>query len=303
MVKIAVYEWMGWGEFFINKIFPEAIRVEAHWTQTSDDVLSTIDGDVDCFIPHINMSVTDKIPSDREVLFEKLESRGIRVLNRNFSDITRTTLENGIKEAGLPSLSVNLDKCSDDELLIVKSNFNCGGGMERRLKAKDKEILGISGFDKKKVPAPWDYKVIKKRDLDDSTIQDPLLHIERFVSNSLDRMWRAYIFGDRISVIEAVVLGDIKKTKHSIKDHLHHGKIGETKGKISAFGGAYMDKLFSLIERFIVSLNVDFCTIDIMESSEGDYFIVDLNLTPHWGGRNKPEIIDNMQKSNLFNNL
>lgn len=292
---------MGWGKFLINELIPTAKRVEAHWAQSADDVLSLLGEDIDLFLPHINMSLTGNVPSDRENLINKLEDRGVRVLNSSITDTTKKNIQESLIDAGLPTVKVLIDKLDGDDLVVVKSNLNCGGGMERKLKTKDKKMLGLVGYDRDKVPSTKDYKVVKAGEVDELLLNDKMIQLERFVSNKKDRLWRAYIVGDRVSIIEAIVLGDIKKSKDAMKSKNHNYKFGDTKSAKPSFGPANMDKLFDYIERYVKFMKLDFCSLDIIESDEGEFYIIDLNITTHWGNRNAPDILENLKLSNILN--
>lgn len=309
MSKIVIYEWKAWGGFLLNRILPNAVRVEAHWTQSTRKVLSNIPKDTEFFIFHINLTKSHAVPKNRSELVEKLESRGIRVLNSTITDISKSYLHSCLEELGLPSAKADLKFLKDDDFVIVKSDFNCGGGMERKLKDKDKKILGITEHHKL-IPATRDYRVCKIVDVEDKFWSDPMFNIEKFISNKKDRIWRVYIFGNHVSLSEVIIKGKIKKIASNMPRVSHNFIFDKESTYEASFGEADINKMKTYLYKLVRHLNIDFCTVDVAESEVGEFYIIDFNTTPffgvlepvekYWGVKEETELLEHLRSNSTL---
>ena len=183
--------------------------------------------------------------------------------------------------------------------------------MERRLKDKDKKILGISNYHKE-IPATRDYKVLKKADVEEKFWSDPMFNIEKFISNNKDRIWRVYIFGNHVSLSEVIIKGDIKKVASNLPRVSHNFSFDKDSTHKASFGEADINKMKTYVYQLVKYLNIDFCTIDVAECEVGEFYIIDLNSTPffgtlepvekYWGVEEEAELLDHLRSGLILTN-
>ena len=142
--KVAVLEWRAWEGFLLTHVLggdAEKIEVDPFRELPSQqfdricDSFSTV-----CF--QINLSVRSRLPLRIRDLTNSFVERGIYVINGFVQDIRKSTLQTHLETIGLPSVKVTPSGPAH-EVLIVKTNLDSGGDLERRLPP---ESIAAGGF-------------------------------------------------------------------------------------------------------------------------------------------------------------
>jgi hypothetical protein len=273
---VAIYEWCAWESFLGQLLLPAAMHIQGAVEDTAADVLAQLHADCRTFLFQINLSLSEKFPSERKELVAGLLARGIRVLNRGVEDIRKSSLHRLLAKAGLPSAATTEDGPAD-EVLIVKTDCNYGGRYERiltqvqrrRLEIPDAEI-GLSGWD--------DYRVLPRSEMPPEWWCDPTLVVERFIENPEGRFFRVVVAGESVMVVEAYHEAMIKKVGGGSRDRnffIDRARLSQLTGNPYLSGD-----LLILIDRFLAASGLDFGSLDIVHKNE-EFYIVDLNTTPY----------------------
>ena len=273
------YEWNAWNDFLIAHLVPNATVIPASVTQPLEVILAAIPHSAQSFLCHLDCTLTTKFPICRPQLFDALDARGIRVLNRSVSDISKRTLQ-----AACSSLDINTAAASrsgdPEETLIVKSNLNFGGKNEKFLTPDDRALLGIRSLPTP-IKGPYEYPVLYRKDIPSDWWANDSLMIETYVGNAQDLYYRCWLFLDRILLIEMHNTKDVKKMGDSrLTRHWTFNHEGEAIRNPSSAN--YPALLLSTLVRFRTDFQLDYGTIDVVIDDDGEPYIIDVNTTPYF---------------------
>lgn len=281
--RLAVYEWNAWELFSIGEWCPDAYRIKAHPDDEVEDVLDRLPPDTTDFLPHINLSRQALFPRRRSELFEALQKKGIRTWNANVTDMTKRFVQSECRRLGLPTTAATRGG-DPDEKLILKSDCNHGGRNERRLDLETRRRLELPP-ESTLIDGSLDYPVMKRSELTDQW-DDPGLVVERLIENSQGIYYRAYAI-DRRLVISRFVAPNSDNRIQRIEDakarrNFLYRDYTQLVGA-SDSGDALPARLKSDVASFLVGIQLDFGALDVVEDNEGNFYIIDLNITPYWG--------------------
>ncbi len=245
--------------------------------EPAQEVLKRLPGDARYFLFHIDLTRPGDLTGNREELAGTLECRGVRVLNSKIVDVSKRNIQRICQRAGL---NCTLAEQSGDpgELLIVKSDLNCGGVSERQLSPRLKRKLGVSN-PPEMIRHMMDYKVMARLDVPEAWWENPALVMERFIRNKANRSWRFYLFLDRLVVSEVVAMGPIKKGADVIQRLNSFVRLSDdgyvVEERRSHIPSAAMEQAIGLIR----AAGLHFGAIDVVGDDAGRYYAIDLATT------------------------
>jgi len=99
--RVVIYNFQTNRGFLLRCILPEAVIIEAIIGESADAVCRQLPADVTHFIFHLDVSMSARMPEDRDHLLDCLRDSGIRVLNGNITNITKQYLQSRLVDFGL----------------------------------------------------------------------------------------------------------------------------------------------------------------------------------------------------------
>jgi len=233
-------------------------------------------------ILHLDVTDDSMFLTNREQLKSRLLKQGVVLVNVNKRDISKSRIQSTCSQLGLPvTLAPKIG--SWDELVIMKTNLNCGGEPELRLPPDVKALLGIAG-PKNRRYATRNYAVVMRRDVHPRAWRAKDLCIERFITNKAGRFYRTYRFGSHTVVSQSRCSALIKKMGYGLPRRNYY--FEEEAGPIGKTPPESILDIAQQTAKLSTALNIDFCAVDFVESDEGFRYACDVNPTPYWGERN-----------------
>lgn len=273
---ITIYDWQTLPEFLAFALLPDARIISA---QTDDDaarVLTAIDTDTSWLLFHLNCTETSQFPSSRDSVVSTLHARGIRTLNAYVTDISKRTVQARCARLGLPTTRASRDG-EPHEQLIVKTNSNYGGEIEREMPEATRQKLGLAP-PSATITRAGDYPVMSREEIPEPWWDDASLVFERFITNREDRWYRAYVLLSRLVISEMTNPAAVKKVGRSAMTQQWYFSAGD--GDDAAARVDCPPALLDAVHRVRVDARLDFGAIDVMMSDEGIPYVIDINSTP-----------------------
>jgi hypothetical protein len=288
--RCCIYEWNTTDRFLLPNVIQHANRVGAHLTDTPEEVISKLGKDTERFVFHLDVSLASGFPRQRRELIRLLSGRGIKVLNGDVIDIRKRTIQQVCRNLGLSSVSVERLE-NPAQRVIIKTNLNYGGQREEALSEPEKRELGIPPG-KPVIRDALDYRVMRLGEVEDSWWSDERVVIEKFITNSEDKIFRFYVMQDAVVLTEAINPKLLKKMEPGLqrKDHfLHISGHGFSR---QATVERHLEKLLKQAIIFIKGFRLDFGTFEAVMTDDHEPYIIDVTTTPYWGDESRTEIID-----------
>ncbi|MEM7801192.1 MAG: hypothetical protein AAF633_18515 [Chloroflexota bacterium] len=289
--SLLVAEWEAWNGFLISALVEETCRQHTVIDTPPDHIELSFDR-IHAFLWQINLSESKFFPKARIEIEQRLESQGIAILNKGFTDITKHSLQDLLVNYQLLSTRLNVPTAKNN-LVIVKSTLNWGGELEARLTAEQQAEYGISQF-VGPIQGHADYLILHESDVPDIVWETETLIVERFILNDEDSFYRAYCAGSAVVLVKAHAPEPIKKIAGDPRDT---NDLLRFDGQTLCGNTAHLpSKLITMIEAFMELSQLDFFCLDIVHDDDS-FYIVDLNLTP-WLGEAlpTPKILEFMVK-------
>ncbi len=286
--EISVYEYGAWKEFLLPACIPDAGRIAAKLGDIGDDVLAQISADCRMFVFHLNVTITAGLPLNRRALIEKLHQRDIVVLNDAMEDISKRRVQAIAGFAGAhPTTASRLG--DPDELLIVKTDYNYHGAAECRMPAEQLRQLGYPSPEDLPKPSETHYRIQRRAEVDPRFWDSPHWVVERFVTNKSDQFHRVYVAGDAMIVSRVFDSSTFKKMPEGIQRESFYMSVGaplrspQVPAEIGECG-----RLCAQVTR---AAKIDYGAYDVVNNDDGEFFLIDINTTPHWGDGGHPELL------------
>jgi hypothetical protein len=297
--SVVVCEYNAWGGYLINAACPDAIRVRLSPGERADGLLAAVPSAAHVLFMHIDLSDTTGFLTHESEFLAGLKSRWITVVNAGATDIRKRTLHERLESHGLPSPRAEREG-SPDELLMIKTDLNCGGVPERRLRLNGRLSPAVAEptlpltYDKSGYPQ---YPVCRRDEIPAATWSDPTLVIERFIENPEHVFFRTYVLGRATVVAEAWVDARVKKLSGPVRKKVDHF-FWYDKGTHIPLGltNARATHAAAMARQFGNALGVDFHTSDIVMDSNGTMVPVDINKTPWWGPQVRPGVVEHFRR-------
>jgi len=211
-------------------------------------------------------------------------------MNGGVTDIRKRTIQRFCRRLGLNSLLANRRQ-SPDQLVIVKTNLNYGGEKEDVLSKEEKTELGLP-LGKPVIESAMDYKVMALSEVDEALWTDERLTIEKYVTNSEDKIFRFYVMKRSVVLTEAINPRLIKKMVPGLTRREYFLRLLERGFRPGAIRDRRLNKLLIDAAAFIIGFQLDFGTVEAVMSDEADPYIIDVTTTPYWGKESRTEVLD-----------
>jgi hypothetical protein len=292
---LSVYDWSEWDGFVIPAVWPRAKKIAAKFGESPEQIASRVPESSRAFLLHLDISDHAAFLEDGAALVEALQGRDVTVLNALMPDIRKRTIQKSCREFGLLSPTPSRDG-DDRELLIIKTDFNSAGEREHLLSKRQQTKFNLTPH-AGRIRGPRDYYVMRRGEIPAEVWSDRTLIVQRYIKNRANRFYRIYAALDAIVVSEACSDKDIKR-------------IGAVKSRFNYFLWRKQDRIFgdpNVISQlpedllrdagiFLHRFKMDFGAIDIVESEDRQFYIIDANKTPHWGDEVQPGLIEHLRK-------
>jgi hypothetical protein len=298
--KVAVLEWRAWEGFLLTHVLgddAERIEVDPFRELPSEEFDRICDSFATvCF--QINLSVRGRLPLRIRDLTNRFVERGVFVVNGFVQDIRKSTLQKHLETIGLNSVRVT-PSGSSHEVLIVKTDLNYGGDLERHLPPESIAAAGFEHLISPEIKGAYYYKTVLREMLPAEIWHDPAIMIEKYIDNAENSFYRVYFSGERVIIVKAFAARIIKKLSNDPRDtnyvtDLEHLKAGTDKLELS---GELKRDLVTFLEQSAV----EFGCLDIVHDGNDNHYIIDLNLTPYAGRRRIDPFLTNFLREGLGN--
>jgi hypothetical protein len=298
--KVAVLEWRAWEGFLLTHVLgddAERIEVDPFRELPSEEFDRICDSFATvCF--QINLSVRGRLPLRIRDLTNRFVERGVFVVNGFVQDIRKSTLQKHLETIGLNSVRVT-PSGSSHEVLIVKTDLNYGGDLERHLPPESIAAAGFEHLISPEIKGAYYYKTVLRQMLPAEIWHDPAIMIEKYIDNAENSFYRVYFSGERVIIVKAFAARIIKKLSNDPRDtnyvtDLEHLKAGTDKLELS---GELKRDLVTFLEQSAV----EFGCLDIVHDGNDNHYIIDLNLTPYAGRRRIDPFLTNFLREGLGN--
>jgi hypothetical protein len=272
-----VYEWHAWTNFLITRVVPGATRIAAAVLGSAAQVVTAVPQTTEAFLFHVDCTFSDRFPRDRAKLIEVLEHKGISVLNGHVTDISKRRLQVVCVRAGM-NTTATMESGDAHDLVIVKTNLNSAGVRERCLTWWQRWRLGIEL--NRTIQGRDDYRVLCRSDVPRSWWTDQTMVIERYISNSENSWFRAYIFLDRLVISRARCPHLVKRMYHGTERTNSRFLIRNGIAVPSGNDFPIPEPVLNAVVTLCSNVSLDFGTLDLACDDDGNAFVVDLNVTP-----------------------
>ena len=296
--KVAVLDWRAWEGFLLQHVLgkdAERIEVDPFRELPSEEFERICDSfKTVCF--QINLSVRTRLPLRIRDLTNMFVERDVFVVNGFVQDIRKSTLQTHLQTIGLNSVKVTPSGPSH-EVLIVKTDLNYGGDLERKLPPESIAAAGFERLISPEIKGAYYYKTVLREMLPAEIWNDPAIMIEKYIDNTESSFYRVYFSGERVIIVKAFAPRIIKKLSNDPRDtnyvsDVEHLKAGEDELELSA-------TLKRDIVTFLEQSAVEFGCLDIVHDGNDNHYIVDLNLTPYAGVRPIDPFLTNFLRAGL----
>lgn len=267
---LAIYHKFTNQNFLINHLF-SCYEIESSVRETNSNILSKIINNTKYFIFHITISNTKNYFINKQELLDQLSINNIKLINSNLSDITKRHIQKQCIDLNINNVVNNI---RDTDQVIIKSNYNFNNINEYRLSKQEKNILSIN-LD----IMPFEYIITTKNKICkyDINLENDSITIEKFIQNDQDLFYRAYKLFNKLVISEVTDKKRIKKMPIGIYRKNYFVDLTEDNA------GHKFESIIDQINKLSLSMNIDFAAFDIVMSNDHEFYIIDINNTPHWG--------------------
>ena len=283
---VHVYEWDVRSDFLFPSLCTSAIRIEARVRQSNSHILKRLSVREGYFLFHINLTKTASFFKNKGELVMRLKERNITSLNAGVNDTSKKYLQGLCKQLGLNSTAASVEG-DENELLIVKTNFNYGGKAEKKLLRSEARRLNLHSLN---YNADIIYPVMERKKIKNEAWNNENLVIEKYIANKYDHIYRVYKLLDKIVISEVIENNVIKKLSVVTQRSNYYYDLNN-KNVLSVYNLKFNQLLTDIID-LSEAMHLDFAAIDVVKSDENEYYIIDVNLTPTWTRGDSPELIN-----------
>src|SRR5205085_85853 len=142
---VHVYQWDASTHSLFYSLCTGAIKINAKVRQYNFNILKRLRVHRGYFLFHINLTKTAYFFKNKEALVTRLRERNIVPLNYQVNDTSKKHLQALCRHIGLNSTLAPVAG-DENELLIVKTNFNYGGKAEKRLLSSQSRRLNVQSL-------------------------------------------------------------------------------------------------------------------------------------------------------------
>jgi hypothetical protein len=286
--EVVVYEHDAWSGYLIPAIVPGANRIGVRLGECSKDVLSRLPACCRLFVFHINLTFSARVPFGRESLVAELQARDIAVCNAGLVDISKRRVQQICARVGLASIAARPDG-DPDEFLLVKTTYNFHGASECKLSVEQRRMLGYESPHDMPPRRETDYRIVRRSEVPPAVWTSPHWVVERYVTNSDHRFHRVYVAGDALVVSRVFDSSPFKKMPEGIERESHWTRLSDVHRPSSA--PSDIQRVATMSARIAKVANVDYGAFDIVSDDDGEIYLIDINVTPHWGDGGHPDLL------------
>jgi hypothetical protein len=289
-----VYDWSNWNGTLIMNIVPRAKRIRANFEENPQELAARLPRRARTMLLHLDISDNAPFIANPAEFVRIFAERNISVLNCQAPNIRKSTVQSCCISYGLPS-AIAVASGNPDELLIVKTDLNTGGTREQQLSAAQKVRFNLPASISR-LQGPAGYYVKRRAELSADIWNDPQLVVQRFVQNPAGRFFRVYVAVNAVVISEAYVDSQIKRIG-KVARRVNHwlwrrgDLLQPSSGNDSNLPAALLHTAGVFINRF----HLDYGAIDVVESGEGEFYVIDVNKTPFWDNEHQPGLLQHLR--------
>jgi hypothetical protein len=287
--QVAVYAHSFWSGSLLHAMLPGAQCVTACLGEDSQDVLARLPDACRVFVFHVNLTLSARVPLDRDKLVEELRARDIVVRNATVCDISKRAVQRECERAGIASLTALVDG-DPDELVLVKTTYNYHGVRERELTVQQRSMLGYESPHDLPSRPEADYRVMRRSEVPIAVWTSPHWVVERYVTNTSHRFHRVYLAGDAMVVSRAFDPSTFKKMPIGIPRENYYLKLSGTHRSTAA--PAEIGSVASMSARVAHAAHVEYGALDVVSDDSDGFYLIDINTTPSWHDGGHPDMLE-----------
>lgn len=284
--------------YLAARIFPAAQQMPLAIGQDAVGVASLLGPDVRWFVWHVMPTYKAAMPRHREALCRMLREKSIIGINERVVDISKRNIQSVLAGLGLPTTEATPEG-DPHEKLFIKSNHNYGGMAERLMSKEMRDYFGIA------VPHPQapefkSYLVAVRQQVQPLAFNLADVFVERFVGNTAEVFFRAFVLFDAV-VLSRIVCGRvIKKALGAEQRDDYFLTFSEASSGFASAPDEIARKIMVDLARFCPTFGLDMGAVDVLLDDDGVPHIIDANPTA-WGGENcdRPGFLDHLSKGLL----
>jgi hypothetical protein len=286
---LVVYDRSTWQGFLLPTIAPSARRLEVRIGEDVPRILRRLGAITpSTFVFHVDLTDSSRCPSGRSHLTKALTVRGWRVLNPAFTDVSKRFVQEVCRRAKL-NVTAAAEAGHSNEVVIIKTNRNYGGEPEAALDSSTRARLRIVAEPVRARP-DHGYIVCTRKEVPAGVWKSPALVVERYVENSSNFFYRAYLLNGHVALSEGEEAALVKTIGRAKRHRLvcfsfsgRGGVIGEVPPDLAGAADA--------ISRFATEARMDYGCLDVLWDGVHGFYIVDVTTTPHWGREDESRIL------------
>lgn len=282
---IYIYKWPDQDRYLFPLIFEDVIDIRGVIGQDHREICNKVAHQPGWFLFHIDLTDSANFIDDRDELCAKLLEHSIVPLNAKVVDISKRNVQSICARLGL-NCSLATGSGDPEEVLIVKTNQNDWGQIERKLSKRDKDRLGIITYPINKDVA---YGIMHRRDVPDEVWSDENYVVERYITNKENLFYRAYKLRERLVLSEAVDDEWIKIIRPGLARSNYYIDLSDPGTRPNE---ALLDQLIGEIDLFCNCINLEYGAIDIVRNDKNEFFIIDANNTPTWNDKEHYNVME-----------
>ncbi|MDA0644986.1 hypothetical protein [Nonomuraea ferruginea] len=287
--QVAVYEHRAWKGFLLPAVLPGARRITAGLGEGFQDVLSRIPAGCRLFVFHINLTLSARVPFDREKLVGELRARGVTVRNAGITDISKRAVQRACARAGVATATAPRQG-DPGEPLLVKTNCNYHGVRECELTLPQRRMLGYEApHDMPSSRAEGEYRVMRRDEVPPAIWASPHWVVERYITNAAHRFHRVYLAGEAMVVSRVHDSAVFKKMPVGITRESYYLKTSDA-GRPAALP-ADVGAVAAMSARVSDAARVEYGAFDVVSDDHGGLYLIDVNTTPSWGDGGHPDLL------------
>jgi hypothetical protein len=286
--QVAVYEHRAWSGYLLPAILPGAHRITVCIGEGSEDVLWRLPTSCNLFVFHINLTLSARVPFDRNRLVNDLQERDIIVLNAQVSDISKRAIQGICAGLGLASATAQLEG-DPNELVVVKTTYNYHGISESRLTVQQRSMLGYESPNDMPPRSEADYRIMRRSEVPAEVWNSPHWVVERYVANTAHRFHRVYLAGDAMVVSRVFDPSTFKKMPEGIVRESYYMRLSEAYRPPTA--PSEIGSVAALSVRIAHAARVEYGAFDVVSDDHRGLYLIDINTTPYWGDGGHPDLL------------
>lgn len=293
---MVVIEFRAWERWLLPLLVPDAHLIRLAVDDTVDSLFSRIlalspaPSDV---MFHVNLTEPGRMPRNRPELLDRLEAAGYRCWNGRVASIAKRELQKRNLEAGLPSTA--LGPGHPEDRVMVKSNLNAFGRVERALSEAERLAYGLPDYQSLPAFEDGDYPVMCRKDVPAEWWSNDDLFIERYIDTRSGEFFRVQFVGERVVIFTGRSSQPVKRLKVASDRRNYLVTTEFASGPKSLKLPEELRAVLSTAVTVAKASRLDYGSIDLNVDDEGRVFAIDVNATPHWGGEIDPVLRNHMQ--------